>query len=376
MKIISYKFAEKNVSFVIDQIKFDNINLFGGLSGVGKTRLLNTIHNLSLMIRKEKELAEGCWEIDFSIDTKTYHYILDLKKDPDSGNVFINKEFLIENQRKLIERNGRNFKFAGNPLPKLSQEDIGIFLLREEPNLENVFSEFKKIFLRRLNPFYYVNIREQILGFSKEILTLKKEKFTLGYIKSNFSDVNSQLYLLKEFHKDVFSGIESDFKNIFPFVEKIDVKPINEIKDVGISSLPIDTFIPVLLIKEKKLKKPVPVFAISSGMMRAVIQLVDVYTMPENSIYLIDEIENSMGIRSLPVMIDILFKFSRKIQFIFTTHHAYIFNNVDVKYWKILTRDGAHLKITDGTLIKEKYSKSHQEAYIQLLNSNMIENGV
>jgi len=376
MKIISYKFAEKNVSFVIDQTKLDNINLFGGLSGVGKTRLLNTIHTLSLMIPKKKELSMGCWEIDFSIDRKTYRYTLDLKKDPDSGKVFINKEILIENQKKLIDRNGRNFHFAGKRLPKLSQEDTGIFLLREDPNIENVFSEFKKIFIRRLNPFYYVNIREQIPGFSKEILTLKREKFTLEYIKNNFSDVNSQLYLLKEFHGDVFSGIESDFKKIFPFVQKIDVKPINEIKDVGVSSLPIDTFIPVFIIKEKKLKKPVPVFDISSGMMRAIIQLVDVYTMPENSIYLIDEIENSMGIRSLPVMIDILFKFSRKIQFIFTTHHAYIFNNVDVKYWKIMTRDGAHVKITDGTVLKEKYSKSHQEAYIQLLNSEMIEDGI
>lgn len=377
MKVISYKFAEKkNVSFVIDQIKFDDINLFGGLSGVGKTRLLNTIHNLSLIIRKEKKLSAGYWEIEFSIDKKTYHYTLDLKIDPDSGNVFINKEILIENQKKLIERNGRNFKFAGERLPKLSQEDIGIFLLREEPNIENVFSEFKKVFIRRLNPFYYENVEEQILGFSKEILTLKKEKFTLEYIKNKFKDVNSQLYLLKEFHKDVFSGIESDFKNIFPFVEKIDVKPINEIEDVGGLSLPKDTFIPVLLIKEKKLKKPVPVFSISSGMMRAVIQLVDVYTMPENSIYLIDEIENSMGIRSLPVMIDILFKFSGKIQFIFTTHHAYIFNNVDVKYWKILTRDGSHIKVTDWTVLKEKYSKSHQDAYIQLLNSEMIEDGV
>ena len=173
-----------------------------------------------------------------------------------------------------------------------------------------------------------------------------------------------------------FSGIESDFKNIFPFVEKIDVKPISEVKEAEDLSLPLDAFIPVLIIKEKKLKKLVPVFSISSGMMRAVIQLVDVYTMPENSIYLIDEIENSMGIRSLPVMIDILFKFSGKIQFIFTTHHAYIFNNVDVKYWKIMKRDGAHIKIADGTILKDKFSKSHQEAYIQLLNSDMIEDGV
>ncbi len=137
---------------------------------------------------------------------------------------------------------------------------------------------------------------------------------------------------MKEFHKDIFSEIESDIKEIFPFVEKIDVKTICEIKDVIITGLPIGTFIPVLLIKERKIKNPVSAFKISSGMMRDVIQLVDVYTMPENSIYLIDEIENSMGIRSLPVMIDILRKFSKKkkIQFIFTTHHAYAKN---ISHW-------------------------------------------
>jgi Fe-S cluster assembly ATPase SufC len=104
-------------------------------------------------------------------------------------------------------------------------------------------------------------------------------------------------------------------------------------------------------------------------MMRAIIQLVDIYTMPNHSIYLIDEIENSMGIRSLPVMIDILFKFSKKIQFVFTTHHAYIFNNIDVGYWRILTREGVHIKVAHGDKLKEKFSKSYQEAYIQLLNS-------
>jgi hypothetical protein len=379
MKINSYKFAveSKSESLWIDQTKLDSINLFGGLSGVGKTRLLNTIHNLSLIIQTLRKLSLGSWEIDFSIDKKNYKYTLDLRKDANSGNVFINKEILIKNERKLIERNGSVFIFKDNELPKLSREDIGIFILREEPDIENVFSEFKKIYIRRFNPdYYYKDPKEQIAGFSKEILTLEKEKFTLDYINNNFRDFNSQLFLLKKFHNDVFLEIESDFKEIFPFVEKIDVKPINEIKNVFISGLPIDTFIPILLIKEKKVKELIPVFRISSGMMRAVIQLVDVYTMPENSIYLIDEIENSMGIRSLPVMIDILFKFSEKIQFIFTTHHAYIFNNVDVKYWKILTRDGSHIKVIDGRVLKEKYSKSHQEAYIQLLNSDMIENGI
>lgn len=378
MKIITYKFTEKNreLSTLIDEIRLGDINLLAGISGVGKTRLLNTIHNLSLMVQKRDSLKVGKWDLTFSINGETYEYLLDLKKDRKRGNIFIERETLIENKRKLIDRYGDKFIFQGKELPKLSKEDIGIYLLREEPVIKKIFSEFEKTYIRRLNPVYYGPIEERISGISKELLTARREKFTLAYIHDNFKDVNSQLYLIKMFHKDTFSEIEADFKEIFPFVEGIDIRPIHEVKGVEVSSLPMDTFIPIIIIKEKKVKKQIPVFQFSSGMMRAIIQLLDIYTMPNHSIYLIDEIENSMGIRSLPVMIDILFKFSKKIQFIFTTHHAYIFNNIDVGYWRILTREGVHIKVAHGDKLKDKFSKSYQEAYIQLLNSDLIENGI
>lgn len=378
MKIIEYKFVSEQIGYIfsMNKIKINDINLFAGLSGVGKTRLLNTIYNLSLVIQKKMGNPVGNWQVDFSFDNKKYKYNLDLQKDNDSGKVFVNKEVLIGNGEKLIERNRRNFYFSGKELPKLSKEDIGIFLLREEAVVEKIFNEFKKIYIRRLNPVYYEKSQDVVTVFPKEILTSKKDKFTLEYISQNFNDVNSQLYLLKEFQKEIFAELEADFKEIFPFVEKLAIKPSNEVNGVVFPNVPLDTFIPVVLIKEKKVPQPIPIFRFSSGMMRALVQLVDVYTMPENSIYLIDEIENSMGIRSLPVMIDILLKFSKKIQFIFTTHHAYILNNVDIKYWRILMRAGTHIKVIDGKELKKKFSKSHQDAYIQLLNSNMIENGV
>ena len=98
--------------------------------------------------------------------------------------------------------------------------------------------------------------------------------------------------------------------------------------------------------------------------------------MPGTPDDIIDEVENSMGVKSLPTLIDILFEHSGRIQFIFTTHHPLIFKHVDLRYCKILTRKGNNVKIVEGEDLKERFEKSYQENYIQLINSKLIEKGI
>lgn len=378
MKIISYEYSANSPQNKLSIQKFElgDINLLAGLSAVGKTRILNTIYNLSLIIQKKRVMGVGKWEIDFLIDKVQYTYFLDLQKDTKSGKVIVKKEILKRKNKDIFTRNLRKFLFKGNDLP-FSKEDIGLFLLREEKKIMKVYEEFSKIYIRRLNPDYYYKPEHQLAGISKKLLYENKEKFTLTYIQNNFIDVNIQLFFIKEYHKETFKQIESDLKDIFPFVLKIDIRPINEIEGLEISSpIPLDIFIPIIMLKEIKIKNSIPVVSISSGMLRALIQLVDIYTMPENSIYLIDELENSMGIKSFPVMFDILKSKSNKIQLIFTTHHPYIFHNINVKNWKVLTRKGNIVRVIDGKVLTERFSKSHLDSFTQLINSELIESGI
>ena len=83
MKLLTYKFEEQTPKWSVSRFELDSINLLAGLSGVGKTRILNTIFNLSQMIQKKYPhgLGLGKWNIDFEIDDEKYHYVLHIEKD-------------------------------------------------------------------------------------------------------------------------------------------------------------------------------------------------------------------------------------------------------------------------------------------------------
>jgi hypothetical protein len=380
MKLLTYQYQDKApAEWKLSPIKLHNINLIGGLSAVGKTRLLNTIFNLSLIIQKKRRMTPGCWKIDFQINRNKYNYVLHLEQDPTTKKIIVGKESLTNQNKELINRTKKTFIFQNKKLPALSKEDIGIYLLRENIRVQNIYNEFKKIYIRRLNPFAFGQLKEQPLlgGVPQEVLEKPAEDFTLEYIQNNFKDVNTQLLLLKMHHPTIYDNIFSDFKRIFPFVQEMDIKPANQIKQLTFDRrIPLDIVISVLVIREKGVKSEIPIMNFSSGMLRCIIQLVDIYTMPDNSIYLIDELENSMGVKALPEMTEILLDRADKIQLIFTSHLPYIFNNVHIQYWTILTRKGNRIKVTSGETLGNRFAKSHQDAYTQLINSELIETGI
>jgi len=380
MKLLTYQYQDKApAELKLSRIKLHDINLIGGLSAVGKTRLLNTIFNLSLMIQKKRTMTTGCWTIDFQVKRDKYNYVLHVEKDTATNKIIVSKEMLTKKNRELINRTKRTFTFEGKKLPSLSKEDIGIYLLREDKRVGDIYNEFKKIYIRRLNPFPFGQLEDRPLlgGIPQELLEKPAEEFTLEYIQDSLRDVNTQLLYLKMHHPAIYNKIFNDFKRIFPFIQEMDIKPAKQVKQLTIQmNIPLDIVIFVLVIREKGVKEEIPIVNMSSGMLRCIIQLVDIYTMPDNSIYLIDELENSMGVKALPEMTEILLGRGNNIQLIFTSHLPYIFNNVHIRYWTILTRKGSRVKVTSGETLGKKFAKSHQDAYTQLINSELIEAGI
>ena len=381
MRLLKYQYKEKNTGGLwnVSEFSLGTINLIGGLSGVGKTRIINTLFNLSQMIKKGKALSDGEWKLNFIIGDKEYEYILHLSNTKPYKEVTIKKEVLKCGYKILIKRSRSKFIFLGGSLPEISSNDLGIYLFRENKKIKPIYDGFCNVYIRRMNPDYFAIFEKMShLGVTtKKVLSKPKKDFTLEYIQENFKDISTQLFFLRKYHPHTYNLIKNDFKEIFPFVLESDVRPITEIKNLKIKMppLPLDALTPLLLVKEKNVKNKIPILALSSGMIRAFIQLIDLYTMPKGGIYLIDEFENSMGIKSLPVMLDILMNNKSDIQLIFTTHHPYIFNNVNIKYWKILKRKGGNVKILNGDKLKEKFSKSRQDDYTQLINTE-FENGI
>jgi len=96
--------------------------------------------------------------------------------------------------------------------------------------------------------------------------------------------------------------------------------------------------------------------------------MVDMFTLPDKTIYMIDEYENSLGINAINFLPEFLDDHGGDRQFILTTHHPYLINKVPISNWLVFSRKGSKVTIRQGDELKAKYSSSAQEAFTQLIN--------
>jgi len=150
------------------------------------------------------------------------------------------------------------------------------------------------------------------------------------------------------------------FIEIFPQVENIKIEPL-ETDDV---LKKISDNVPVIYIKQKAVHKWIREDRMSSGMLRTIIHISEIFLANEGSVILIDEFENSLGINCIDILTDDLIHENKTLQFIATSHHPYIINNIPYEYWKIVTRQGGHISICNAS--DYHLGKSKQDAFIQL----------
>ena len=54
----------------------------------------------------------------------------------------------------------------------------------------------------------------------------------------------------------------------------------------------------------------------------------------------------------------------------------YIINRIPIESWKVFHRDGMNVHITEGMQLKEKYSRSRQDHFVQLINDPIYNGGI
>jgi len=112
---------------------------------------------------------------------------------------------------------------------------------------------------------------------------------------------------------------------------------------------------------------------LSSGMLRVLRHLSELYLLPEGSVLLIDEFENSLGINCIDALTENLSE-DRDLQFIITSHHPYIINNIGIKHWKIVTRKGNTVTVRDASDFN--LGKTKHSAFMELLQLEEYSDGI
>ncbi len=381
MKIISFEYTDHAVGWKLEHIDFNDLTLLVGASGVGKTRILKALLHLKKIVRGGS-LNGIQWKVCFSIgfdyyiwegkfENKGFYSVpiieFDIDDDNDKDKPNIEFETLYLNEKNIIERTKEGIVFNGAKTVKLSQKESVINLLKEEEQVSPIHSEFTRIIFDDNTQKEGVITRAL---FDMENLKQSKLK-TLRSIRSSDENLRSKLNLIYLHLPEDFNEIKDSFIDVFPYIEDLKFEPIKS-SDEKIH--PILRDISLLQIKEKGIKDWIDERKLSSGMYRTLMHIAELYLCADGTVILIDEFENSLGINCIDEITNNIASYQRDLQFIITSHHPYIINNISMDNWKIISRKAGVVKNYNAQQLK--LGKSKHESFIQLINREQYFDGV
>jgi len=368
--ITSYYYkGPENDPWEFDEISLNKINLFVGTSGAGKTKYLNTIFNFSGFVVRGNPFMEGSWKL--TIETEKYEYYWEYEsRINSSGKNEITHELvkrrLLNSQddfKSLVSRSIDLFTFCDTKLPKLQLDTPSITLLKEEEYIRPLYDTFSLV--QRRN-FHDEGLRDALAlqNVPADLIKNSKSNSGINELWKQENTLNAKIFLLKENFPELYNTTINTFKQIFNLITDCNIQIL---KNPPIS-IHYEGIVPVFVIKEKKVKKWIPLQQLSSGMQKVLLIIADILTLPKGSIYIIDEYENSLGINAIDFLPQFLLEHGQDIQIFVTTHHPYLINSMPMKSWRVFHRTGSKVTIKNGKELENSYGKSKQKAFIQLIN--------
>ncbi|RUT06648.1 hypothetical protein DSM106972_029050 [Dulcicalothrix desertica PCC 7102] len=329
------------------------------------------------------------WDVNFSINNNIYQWkgefeyehsntlvaVITNEEELESRKFIISNEYLSVNSEVIIERNTTEIQFKGNKLPKLSRFTSAINILSEEEDIYPVKEGFNQLVYSDQFKSDYHSLNIMLHSVNKTIdpnsfAVVASHYYSLEKIKESGLPIQIKLALAYRYERDIFKQIKNQFINIFEQVE--DVKLEFETDDNLSISTTISQY-PFVQIKEKYVDKWIKQNQISAGMFKTLMHISELYLSANNTVILIDEFENSLGVNCIDVLSDLLIT-DTQLQFILTSHHPYVINKISMEYWKIVTRKGGVVTVKD---MKEfNLPKSRHQAFMQLINLDAYREGI
>ncbi len=386
MRIKSLMYRDTHSEWELAELEFfDDLTLLVGISGVGKTRILQAVSALRRIAQGEEDVRRWgtSWNLNFSDDQeRKYQWTGELEEkgasdipteDDDAGIYYpaagrdehvphprFKREFLSVDGVTLIERDETGIRLNGNPTPKLSPYESVVHLLSEEDQIAPAASCFDQILMEN-----YSDDNTTFRHYPARLIDELREKLSdINSIRKASYSTRIKLALAAESHPEILAQIVGRFTEVFPQVETVEIRRVRTRYE--------DLY--QLQIKEHGVGRWIPEHKFSSGMRRTLMHLSRMLLWPDGMVVLVDEFENSLGINCINFVTEDMVRQSRRLQFIITSHHPYIINTVDVANWKIVSRNGMVVSAEKATDLGLE-SSSH-ESFIKLLNLPQYEAGI
>ena len=364
VKLKWIEFENLRTGLKIERVVFnDDITLLVGLSGVGKTQILNAIeYSLKLAVNKNLRLEPYNTTLCFQIGEEVYVWSYRIQQDH-TEDIFESKEikyfFAYEKLQNikgdiLMQRTSDTIQVTGyDKVPTPKKDESLLVQYSEDAFVKPIISEMLKLYPIEIEMDVRGAIAQESFNmFKAKIKESFKENEKQPFEKFSHLPVPLKIYITKKYYPQMYAQIFSAVKELFMEINSIDIV---EDPDREIYMVAIDVYGKRLLQHE-----------ISNGMLKTIYYIVELITMSNNSLVLIDEFENGLGVNCIDVLAELLLGERRDLQFVITSHHPKIINQISNKKWKIIERDIATVK----NFTAEEYGIMHSQhdAYFNLIN--------
>ncbi|WP_446010697.1 AAA family ATPase [Candidatus Electrothrix sp.] len=366
MRIQTFSFADRTTGWELQPLSLNQLTLLVGASGVGKTRILNSILDLKRIVKGES-LKGVKWYIEFLSSGGTLYIWEGEFEDTDvsfkndenhTSGISIITESVKRENKLIVTRDHKEILFNNKKTVKLSSDQSILYLLREEEQIKEAAKEFEKII------FPVMDIKASFSSsFDKDI-----NKYSdIGEVRNLPIPLDEKLYFACKKERQLFDSIVNSFIDIFPSVEEVRIEPVPFSIETAVKHFTLE-------IQIKEMGVADWISNISSGMLKTLVHIAQLHLCADSSLILIDEFENSLGINCIDELTSSILSSERGLQFIITSHHPYIINNINHTNWKIVTRKGSVVTARDAA--EFHFDKSKHQAFTQLINLDIYSEGV
>ncbi len=363
VKIQWIEFENLKTGLKIERVNFNSdVTLLVGLSGVGKTQILKAVeYSLNLAVDKDVILRPYQVGLGILINNKKYEWFYEITKINEDELIIKEEskyEFLFEklicNGTIIFERKNEKITVIGyDKVPQPKKDESLISQYSEDKNLELLVSGIHKLYSVEIE----VAVRGGIVSESfnqlksKVTETFKRNKNVEFKIFSHLP-VAIKLYIAKRYYPELYIKIFDAVKELFIEVEDIDVEE-DSIREMYLVSIQV--------YGKKLLQRD-----ISNGMLKTIYYIVELFTMSKDSLVLIDEFENGLGVNCIDILSELMLSERNDLQFIITSHHPKIINAIDKDKWRIIDRDNCI--VTNSGSLDYGIGNSQHDAYFNLIN--------
>lgn len=363
VKVLWIEFENMKTGLKIERVNFNkDVTLLVGLSGVGKTQILYAVeYSLKLAIDKDVILNPYRVGMGIQIDDNVYEWSYEIGKVSE-GELILEEENrfgfvtekLTQNGKLIFDRKEDQIFISGyDRVPQPKKDESLILQYSEDKKFEALIWGIRKLYSVEIELAVRGGIRSESFSLlkSKVIDTLEKEK-NVDFKAFSHLPAAMKIYIAKNFYEDLYIKIFEAVKELFIEIEDIDVEEDHN----------REMYLVSVQVYGKKLLQ----HDISNGMLKTIYYIVELFTMSEDSLVLIDEFENGLGVNCIDLLSEIMLSERNDLQFIITSHHPKIINAIDMDKWRIIDRDISVVKNYGNK--SYGIGNSQHDAYFNLIN--------